>query len=162
MSCLPPSETSSALVTLSRVFSAGSPAWGTACFGNEHGLERARIGPAGAKSLSCASSSKTALTTCKASGGRDGVAAQTFRLSLPAQLQFPHEAHGLWAPAPSPLPHTKVCSEHQPPSNLPPASSALPGRSKALGSCAAMSVAGAEHLWKRGDSPSSQGGIGED
>lgn len=68
---------------------------------------------------------------------------------------------GFGPPASSPIPHTKVWLEHQPPSNVSPASSALPGRRKALGNWAAMSVVGAEHLWKRKDSPSSQGGTSE-
>lgn len=162
MSCLPPSEMSSALVELSRGFSADSPAWATACFGNVRGLKCARIGSAGAKSLPCPSSSETALTSCKASGRRDRVAAQTSRLPLPAQLQIPPLSPQALGTCPFPLPPTKVCSEHQPPSNLPPASPAPLGRSKAPGSCAATSVVGAEHFWKGGGCPSSQGGTCED
>lgn len=158
MSCLPPSESPQPCHTLTGSLGR-PPAWGTACFGEVHGLEHASSGPAGAKSLSCASSSKTPLTkSCKAGGRRDRVHKSPGSPFLQG-CKAPQEACGLWASPPSSLLHTKICSEHQLPSNLPPASSAPLGRTKTLGSWAAMSVVGTGHLWKRGDSPSSWEGL---
>lgn len=150
---------------LSRGFSAGSPAWGTARFGDMH-TKMATSMP-GLDLLVQSHSPvpgplKQPLCLAKPVVEGTGWLHKPPGSACLHGCKSPHEACGLWAPAPSLLPRTKICSEHQPPSNLPPASSAPPSRSRALGSCAAMSMAGAEHLWKRGDIPRSQGGNGED